>query len=162
MRQLLHALVTYCNTKWFSQVDKVELPGRTFLSIPGYSEKVEFGVLVYFAYELVQDAEHLAKESVVVATTRIETMLGDVAIAVHPHDERYKHLHNKFVRHPFCNRRIPIICDEFVEKEFGTGKKSIGCKIIETSGRVGVATVMVIERGVRFDFIHHFADQIAR
>lgn len=49
-------------------------------------------------------------------------MLGDTAVAVHPSDPRYKHLHGKYVQHPFCDRKLPIICDSFVEKEFGTGK----------------------------------------
>ncbi|SPP72882.1 blast:Valine--tRNA ligase [Drosophila guanche] len=102
------------------EVDKVEIPGRTFLSIPGYDEKVEFGVLVKFAYK-VEDSD----EEIIVATTRIETMLGDTAVAVHPKDERYKHLHGKFVVHPFCTRRLPIVCDEFVEMEFGTGAVKI-------------------------------------
>lgn len=48
-------------------------------------------------------------------------MLGDVAIAVHPHDNRYKHLHGKSVIHPISEERLPIICDEFVDMEFGTG-----------------------------------------
>ncbi|KAH8325147.1 hypothetical protein KR074_003395 [Drosophila pseudoananassae] len=102
------------------EVDKVEIPGRTFLSIPGYDEKVEFGVLVKFAYK-VEGSE----EEVVVATTRIETMLGDTAVAVHPQDERYKHLHGKFVVHPFSTRRLPIVCDEFVDIAFGTGAVKI-------------------------------------
>ena len=59
------------------------------------------------------------------ATTRIETMLGDTAVAVHPQDERYKHLHGKFVTHPFCNRRLPIVCDDFVDINFGTGAVKI-------------------------------------
>lgn len=49
-------------------------------------------------------------------------MLGDTAVAVHPSDPRYNHLHGKYVKHPFCDRKLPIVCDEFVEKEFGTGK----------------------------------------
>ncbi|XP_015600772.1 valine--tRNA ligase isoform X1 [Cephus cinctus] len=102
------------------EVDKVELPGKTLLSIPGYQEKVEFGILISFAYE-VEDSD----ERLVVATTRIETMLGDTAIAVHPKDSRYTHLIGKFVRHPFCSRRIPIIADEFVEMDFGTGAVKI-------------------------------------
>lgn len=65
------------------QVDKVEIPGRTFLSVPGYTDKVEFGVIVSFAY-----AVEGSDEKIVVATTRIETMLGDTAVAVHPEDER--------------------------------------------------------------------------
>ncbi|KAG4070243.1 hypothetical protein HA402_003933 [Bradysia odoriphaga] len=98
------------------EVDKIEIPGRTFLSIPGYDEKVEFGVLVTFAYK-VEGCD----EEIVVATTRIETMLGDTAIAVHPNDSRYTHLHGKYVVHPFADRKIPIVCDDFVDMEFGTG-----------------------------------------
>ena len=58
---------------------------------------------------------------VVVATTRPETMLGDTGIAVHPDDERYKDLVGKTVILPIMNKEIPIIADDFVEKEFGTG-----------------------------------------
>jgi valyl-tRNA synthetase len=57
----------------------------------------------------------------VVATTRPETMLGDVAAMVHPEDERYAHLIGKHVTLPLCNRTIPIIADEYVDKAFGTG-----------------------------------------
>ena len=66
-------------------MDKKEISGRTLLPVPGYEEKVEFGVLVHFAYPL-EDSE----EKLIVATTRIETMLGDTAIAVHPNDPKYK------------------------------------------------------------------------
>lgn len=58
---------------------------------------------------------------VVVATTRPETMLGDTAVAVHPEDERYKHLIGKKVILPLVGRKIPIIADEYVDREFGTG-----------------------------------------
>ena len=60
-------------------------------------------------------------DEIVVATTRIETMLGDTAVAVHPEDERYKKFHGKHVKHPFIDRRLPIVCDDFVEIGFGTG-----------------------------------------
>ncbi|HEY3718082.1 MAG TPA: valine--tRNA ligase [Jatrophihabitantaceae bacterium] len=60
-------------------------------------------------------------ESVVVATTRAETMLGDTAVAVHPDDERYRHLIGKTVTLPLTNRRIPIVADEHVDPSFGTG-----------------------------------------
>lgn len=60
-------------------------------------------------------------EYVVVATTRPETMLGDTAVAVHPEDERYKHLIGKTVILPLLNREIPVIADGYVDKEFGTG-----------------------------------------
>ena len=61
------------------------------------------------------------KEYITVATTRPETMLGDTGIAVHPEDERYKDMIGKTVVVPIVNREIPIVADEFVEKEFGTG-----------------------------------------
>jgi len=102
------------------EVDKVELPGRTLMSVPGYQEKIEFGVIVSFAYKV--DG---SDEEIVVATTRIETMLGDTAVAVHPEDQRYSHLVGKSVVHPFCPRKIPIISDTFVEKDFGTGAVKI-------------------------------------
>ncbi|HUB30745.1 MAG TPA: valine--tRNA ligase, partial [Terracidiphilus sp.] len=56
-----------------------------------------------------------------VATTRPETMLGDTAVAIHPEDERYTHLHGKKLRLPLMNREIPIILDEWVSRDFGTG-----------------------------------------
>lgn len=102
------------------EVDKVDIPGRTFLSIPGYSEKVEFGVLISFAYKVEG-----SNEEIVVATTRIETMLGDTAVAVHPNDKRYAHLHGKHCIHPFTDRKLPIVTDDYVEMEFGTGAVKI-------------------------------------
>ncbi len=74
------------------------------------------GRLTDFAYPLEEGGE------IVVSTTRPETMLGDTAIAVHPDDPRYRHLAGGFARHPFLDRRIPIIADaELVDPEFGTG-----------------------------------------
>jgi valyl-tRNA synthetase len=60
-------------------------------------------------------------EFLTVATTRPETMLGDGAVAIHPEDERYLHLHGKRLRLPLMNREIPVILDEWVSREFGTG-----------------------------------------
>jgi valyl-tRNA synthetase len=60
-------------------------------------------------------------EFLTVATTRPETMLGDVAVAIHPEDERYLHLHGKKLRLPLMNREIPVILDEWVSRDFGTG-----------------------------------------
>ena len=62
-----------------------------------------------------------AGEFLVVATTRPETMLGDTAVAVHPDDERYRHLVGRRVLLPLLDREIPIIADEYVDREFGTG-----------------------------------------
>ena len=66
-------------------------------------------------------AGSVPKEFLVVATTRPETMLGDTAVAVHPEDERYRHLVGKKVLLPLMNREIPIIADTYVDREFGTG-----------------------------------------
>ncbi|HSN82973.1 MAG TPA: valine--tRNA ligase [Polyangiales bacterium] len=79
-------------------------------------ENVE-GAMFDFAYPLADgDGE------VVVSTTRPETMLGDTAVAIHPEDPRYRHLHGKYVRHPFVDRLIPVILDgELVDPELGTG-----------------------------------------
>src|SRR5690348_4211451 len=64
-------------------------------------------------------------EGLVVATTRPETMLGDVAVAVHPEDERYAHLVGKTLKLPLSGREIPVIADDYVDKEFGTGAVKI-------------------------------------
>ncbi len=69
----------------------------------------------------VHDDGRETGEFLTIATTRPETMLGDVAVAIHPADERYKHLHGKKLRLPLMNREIPIILDEWVSPEFGTG-----------------------------------------
>ncbi len=74
------------------------------------------GKLWYIDYPIVGSAK-----SVSVATTRPETMLGDTAVAVHPDDQRYRHLVGKKVLLPVMEREIPIIADSFVDKEFGTG-----------------------------------------
>ena len=74
------------------------------------------GQLWYIRYPLVGAEGHL-----IVATTRPETMLGDTALAVHPDDDRYKHLIGKKVTLPLMNREIPIIADAYVDREFGTG-----------------------------------------
>ncbi len=62
-----------------------------------------------------------SKDSITIATTRPETLLGDTAICVHPDDERFKHLIGRQVIVPLCNREIPIIADDYVDMEFGTG-----------------------------------------
>ena len=76
----------------------------------------EQGSMWHMRYPLSNGKGHL-----VVATTRPETMLGDAAIAIHPGDERYQHLVGEFVEIPIAGRRIPIIADEYVDPEFGTG-----------------------------------------
>ncbi|TAL80191.1 MAG: valine--tRNA ligase, partial [Beijerinckiaceae bacterium] len=83
------------------------------------------GHLYYFRYPVIDDAGAETGEHIVVATTRPETMLGDTAVAVHPDDERYKHLQGKRVRLPLVGRLIPIIADEHSDPEKGTGAVKI-------------------------------------
>ncbi len=79
-----------------------------------YAEKA--GHFWHIKYPIVGSDEYLT-----IATTRPETLLGDSAVAVHPDDERYKHLVGKKVLLPLMNREIPIVADEYVEMDFGTG-----------------------------------------
>ena len=74
------------------------------------------GHMWHFRYPLADGSGHLT-----VATTRPETMLGDTAVAVHPEDERYKHLIGQNIKLPLTDREIPIIADDYVDREFGTG-----------------------------------------
>ncbi|WP_067063838.1 valine--tRNA ligase [Roseateles chitosanitabidus] len=76
----------------------------------------EDGSLWHIRYPMAE-----GDESLVVATTRPETMLGDTAVMVHPEDERYKHLIGQQVKLPITGRLVPVIADEYVDKEFGTG-----------------------------------------
>ncbi len=76
----------------------------------------EQGHLWHFQYPLAGGEGHLT-----VATTRPETMLGDTAVAVHPEDERYSHLIGRMVELPLTGREIPVIADDYVDREFGTG-----------------------------------------
>jgi valyl-tRNA synthetase len=94
---------------------KIKVPNHRY---PAYS----FGYLSEFAYK-VKDSD----EQIVVATTRLETMLGDTAVAVHPNDKRYSHLIGKELIHPFIpSRKIKIIADaELVDMSFGTGAVKI-------------------------------------
>ncbi len=110
------------------EVDYIDLEGRTFLEVRTHKGnpkdpkgRYEFGMLTSFAYP-IEDSEDV----LVVATTRLETMLGDTAVAVHPEDPRYTHLHGRHLIHPFNGRKIPIITDaELVDMEFGTGAVKI-------------------------------------
>ncbi len=81
----------------------------------------EDGFLWHIKYPLVEKDTKTDLTHLTVATTRPETMLGDVAVMVHPEDERYQHLIGKKVKLPLCDREIPIIADDYVDREFGTG-----------------------------------------
>ncbi|MCR8644153.1 valine--tRNA ligase [Paenibacillus sp. N1-5-1-14] len=93
---------------------------RTALSDIEVEYKEVQGALYHLQYK-TKDGKH----SIVIATTRPETMLGDTAVAVHPEDERYKHLIGQMLVLPVVGREIPIIADEYVEKEFGSGAVKI-------------------------------------
>jgi valyl-tRNA synthetase len=130
-------------------------------------EDVE-GELVSFRYGSMDDAQpHL-----VVATTRVETMLGDTAIAVHPDDDRYRALVGKTLPHPFLDREIIIVADGHVDPEFGTGAVKvtpahdpndfeIGLRhnlamptMLDTKGRIA-------DTGTRFDGMDRFEARVA-
>jgi len=105
------------------------------------------GELFEFAYPVEG-----GQGEIVVATTRPETMLGDTAIAVHPDDPRYAHLHGKFVVHPFVGRRIPIITDAIlVDPKFGTGAVKVtpahDFNDFATGKRHGLEEINILELG---------------
>ena len=105
------------------ELEDLEIPQPTKLSIPGHKGTYEFGVLIDFAYKFKKDPS----KEIIVSTTRIETMLGDTAVAVHPDDDRYKSLIGEELIHPFFpERKLKIIADPIlVDKNFGTGAVKI-------------------------------------
>ncbi len=97
-------------------------PGcRTALSDIEVEHSDDEGELISIRYGSIEGAPGDTNDSVVVATTRVETMLGDTAIAVHPDDQRYAHLIGRTVLLPIVNRQIPVVADEHVDPTFGTG-----------------------------------------
>lgn len=95
---------------------------QTAISDLEVENKEQQGSIWYLRYPLA-DGEKTedGKDHLVVATTRPETMLGDVCVAVHPDDERFGHLVGKYINLPIVNRRIPIVADHHVDSDFGTG-----------------------------------------
>ncbi|KAK5640482.1 hypothetical protein RI129_011293 [Pyrocoelia pectoralis] len=126
------------------EVEHLQVTGPTTLPLPQHEEPVEFGVLYKFGYKLLD-----TDEEVVVATTRPETMLGDVAVAVNPRDNRYSHLIGRELWHPFRKEKIPIICDEFVDPEFGTGAVKVtpahNPTDFEVGKRHGLKSIQIID-----------------
>ena len=106
------------------EVETKEIEGGCMMAVPNHTKRAtyQFGMMTEFAYKVKG-----SDERIVVATTRLETMLGDTAVAVHPDDPRYTHLHGKFVEHPFHPaRQIPIILDDvLVDMNLGTGAVKI-------------------------------------
>uniref|UniRef100_A0A8D1JBU6 Valine--tRNA ligase, mitochondrial n=1 Tax=Sus scrofa TaxID=9823 RepID=A0A8D1JBU6_PIG len=99
------------------EVESRPLSGRTELRLPGCPTPVSFGLLVSVAFPV--DGEPDAE--VVVGTTRPETLPGDVAVAVHPDDARYTHLHGRQLHHPLTGQLLPLITDCAVQPHLGTG-----------------------------------------
>lgn len=124
------------------------------------------------AGEFVQIRYGEGEQSIVIATTRAETMLGDGAVAVHPDDPRYKHLIGTEVLLPLVNRMIPIIADELVEQDFGTGAVKVTAahdpNDFEMAMRHNVPFVVIMNEhgvmdgtGTEFDGMDRFAARIA-
>ncbi|ACE06578.1 hypothetical protein Aasi_1256 [Candidatus Amoebophilus asiaticus 5a2] len=90
--------------------------GKTALADDEVNYQPVSSKLYYVRYAIVGSDQHI-----IIATTRPETILGDTAICIHPHDMRYQHLHGKQAIVPIANRTIPIITDTYVDKDFGTG-----------------------------------------
>jgi valyl-tRNA synthetase len=126
------------------------------------------GELVSFRYGSLDDAEpHL-----VVATTRIETMLGDTAIAVHPEDDRYRHLVGTHLPHPFLDRQIIVVADAHVDPEFGTGAVKVTPAHDPNDFEIGLrhnlamptmldTTGHVADTGTEFDGMDRFDARVA-
>lgn len=98
---------------------------RTALSDIEVIHKDDKGAFYHVKYPFTDDTTYEGKDYIEIATTRPETMFGDVAVAVHPSDERYKELVGKHIKVPLVDREIPIIADEYVDPEFGTGMVKI-------------------------------------
>ncbi|TGE70872.1 valine--tRNA ligase [Weissella confusa] len=99
---------------------------RTALSDIEVIHQDDEGAFYHVKYPfVVEGVTYDGKDYIEIATTRPETMFGDVAVAVHPSDERYKDLVGKMVRVPLVGREIPIIADEYVDPEFGSGMVKI-------------------------------------
>jgi len=124
------------------------------------------------AGEFVQIRYGEGEQSIVIATTRAETMLGDGAVAVHPDDPRYKHLIGTEVLLPLVNRMIPIIADELVEQDFGTGAVKVtaahDANDFEMAMRHNVPFVVIMNEhgvmngtGTEFDGMDRFAARTA-
>jgi valyl-tRNA synthetase len=124
------------------------------------------------AGEFVQIRYGEGEQSIVIATTRAETMLGDGAVAVHPDDVRYKHLIGTEVLLPLVNRMIPIIADELVEQDFGTGAVKVtaahDANDFEMAMRHNVPFVVIMNEhgvmdgtGTEFDGMDRFAARTA-
>lgn len=121
-----NSLVNWCcfleSTISDIEIDKMEINGPTEVFVPGYKDNIIFGQIYDIIYKTTTN------EEIIVSTTRPETILGDVAVAINPNDQRYsRYMQNDNLKliHPFRKDTIPIIFDESVDQEFGTGAVKI-------------------------------------
>ncbi len=133
-------------------------------------QEEEDGFMWHIRYPLCEVDNVAGLTHLTVATTRPETMLGDVAVMVHPEDERYKHLIGKQVKMPLCERNIPIIADEYVDKEFGTGVVKVtpahdfNDYAVGQRHKLPMISILTLEGKIKsrgnddFDFLHHAPD----
>ncbi len=126
------------------------------------------GELVSFRYGSLDDSQ----PHIVVATTRVETMLGDTAIAVHPDDERYRTLVGTTLPHPFVDRELVVVADEHVDPEFGTGAVKVTPAHDPNDFEIGLrhqlpmisildARGRIIDTGTHFDGMDRFEARVA-
>ncbi len=141
---------------------------RTALSdIEVIYDEIE-GELISFRYGSLDDDE----PHIVVATTRVETMLGDTGIAVHPDDKRYQHLVGTTLPHPFIDRELVIVADEHVDPEFGTGAVKVTPAHDPNDFEIGLrhnlpmpnvmdVKAVIVDTGTEFDGMDRFEARIA-
>ncbi len=147
---------------------------ETALSDIEVDHREEEGELVSLRYDLApaHGSRGDGEGSVVVATTRVETMLGDTGVAVHPDDERYAHLVGREVELPIVGRRIPVVADEAVDPEFGTGAVKVTPAHDPTDFEIGQRhalpapsildeVAVVTGTGTRFDGMDRFVARTA-
>ncbi|CAF3004719.1 unnamed protein product [Rotaria sp. Silwood2] len=146
------------------EVDSKEINGREKFSIPGYSKHIELGILYNIAYKIIDEQQD---KEIIVSTTRPETILADTGIAVHPNDSRYISLKNKFVQNPFNPQdRLPIIFDESVDQNFGTGavKLTPGHDVFDYTlamkHKLEIRTMLNDQGHVQLDLNHPFYHEL--
>ncbi|KAK6349474.1 valine--tRNA ligase [Orbilia brochopaga] len=122
-RKVVHWSTELRTTLTDSEVHTMEIPGGTFLEVPGIEDEVQFGMLYYFKYWVVRDDG--TGFWIYPVARRPELLLADTGIAVHPADERYTDLVGLFARHPFSNRLLEIVTDSTVDPRFGTGMVTV-------------------------------------
>lgn len=104
------------------EVEHLQVSGHKTINIPGYSQPVDVGILYHIGFPLYESSIRNDKHILLVSTTRPETLLGDVALAVHSQDTRYQSYIGKYAWHPLQQRPIPIISDDIlVDPNQGTG-----------------------------------------